>query len=576
MKEVPMLKGSSKKLNTLSGICSFMVTNTNEIKQQLSAKFPKGTPIFNTDTRELLVAPENNTSLPGLLDHAHPHTHAPLVHSHMYGANQPWFLSEPRLWYIDDLPNHPELVQLNGQELTDDQATWLSEVYPGTKLATEKITTFSDGVFSNDILTLKADSYEGDYFASNVFNDELSIDNLFEVVDQWSTGSTDLTAEHTLTIEFKNDVTYRPSAYWICPGNGTGEQLAVKRPSPATWYFEGSNDGSTWTVLDQQSETEDNWQIFTTRTFAVDTEELYKYLRLRITSWNAGGDGTTTGLRRFYVFGRKNGVFSLPDVPSPNPDFAWVVPVKDQYVGMKREDVGDINYTSVLPQNLPSYRLPTDGRALDVSTDSELFAAIGHRCDKQVTPTAAIASDGIITVTGEWVPDFTETTYAAYIEFDVDNLMLGKYIIDCTGKRTPKNWVVEGYDGSAWNTLQTMTDVLEKDFTGMSGTCFIDTTVSDISCSKIRINVTEWNEGTDALGFASVSLFCHPVNQFYIPELKSDVTGVIPYIIRKNTANDVTASIISDLQQNIIDLTQAQSLLQNRVDKLDPEVITEE
>lgn len=572
-----MLKGSSTKLNKLSGICSFMVTNTNEIKQQVSAKFPKGTPIFNTDTRELLVSPDNNTGLPGLLDHAHPHTHAPLVHSHMYGANQPWFLSEPRLWYIDDLPNHPELVQLNGQELTDDQATWLSEVYPGTKLATEEITTFSNGTFENDTLTLTADAYDGKYLASNVFNEELSIDNIFQATDQWATGTSDLTSTHTLTVAFKNDITYRPSAYWICPGNGTSEQLALKRPSPKTWYFEGSNDESTWTILDQQDETEDNWQSFTFRMFNVETDQVYKYLRLRITAWNAGDiTDSFTGLRRFYIFGRKNGIFSLPEVPSPHPDFAWVVPVKDQDVGMKREDVGDINYTSVLPQNLPSYRLPTDGRLLNVSTDSELFAAIGHRCDKQVTPTAATASDGTLTTAGEWVSDFEELTYAAYIEFDIDNLMLGKYIIDCTGKRYPKSWVVEGYNGTEWVTLQTMTDVLEKDFEGMSGTCFIETTISDISCSKVRINVTEWNEGTDPLGFTSVSLFCHPVDQFYIPEVTSEVEGVIPYIIRKNTANDVTASIISDLQQNIIDLTQAQSLLQNRVDKLDPDVITEE
>lgn len=571
-----MNRGSKNQLNSLKGLCSFMVTNSAEMESQISAKFPKGTPIFNKDTRELLISPEDNATLPELLDHAHPKTHAPLVHSHMYGVNQPWFLSEPRLWYIDDLPNHPELIALDGQELTDDQATWLSEVYPGTKLATEPIQSFSDGIFENNTLTLAADTYNGDYLASHVFNDTLSIDNIFKMTDQWSTGSTELTAVHTLTVIFKNDITYRPSEYWICPANGITDKLAAKRPSPKTWFFEGSNDNSAWDILDQQDEAEDLWEVFTFRVFPVETMNTYKYFRLRITAWHAGEPDSHTGLRRFYIFGRKNGIFSLPEVPSPHPSFAWVVPIKNQNVGLKREDVGDVNYTSVLPQNLPSYRLPTDGRALDVATDQELFAAIGHQCDHQATPTASAAADGIITNEGAWTPDFDDALYASYAEFTINAQMLGKYVIDCTGKRKPRDWTVEGYDGTSWVTLQTMTDVLEADFDAMNGTFFIDTTVTDISCTKIRINVTEWQEGTDPLGFTSVKLYGHPVGKFYIPLIETSVDGVFPYIIRKNTANDVTAAIISDLQQNIIDLAQAQALLQNRVDALDPEVVTGE
>lgn len=570
-----MKPGSKDRVNGLTGLCSFIVTDNKEIQSQPLARFNKGTPLYNKDTRELLIAPVDKSALHEMQDHLHPKTHAPLVHSHMYGVNQPWFLSEPRLWYIDDLSNHPELVPLDGRELTDQEATWLSEVYPGTKLATDPIKTFSTGIFENETLILKASSYSDGYFASHLFNDVLSIDNIFHQMDQWLTGSTNLSAEQSVTVSFKNDITYRPSEYWICPANGTSDALAAKRPAPKSWVFEGSNDEVQWDILDQKDEAENLWNIFTFRMFSLDTSAVYKHLRLRITSWHEGDVETLdTGLRRLYIFGRKNGVFSLPEVESPHPDFAWVVPMKNQDVGLKHEDVGDVNYTSVLPQNLPSYRLPTDGRLLQVETDSELFAAIGHQCDHLITPSSAAASDGTFTPEGEWVPEFDDPQYAAYIEMTIPEQMLGKYILDCQGKRYPREWTVEGFNGTSWDVLQVLTDILPRDFESAKNTFFIDTTVQDANYTKIRINVTQWNEGTEPLGLTAVQLFGHPVGQFYIPNITSDVEGVMPYIIRKNTANDVTAAIISDLQENIVSLTQAHALLQNRVDKLDPDIIT--
>ena len=570
------MSGTSTKFNKLTGICSFMSVTADDIKQQISAKFPKGVAIFKEDTHELLIADHDNCPLTELKDHAHPYTHAPLIHSHMYGTNQAWFISEPRLWYRNDLDNHPELIPLDGQELTDDQSVYLAEMYPGTKLATEPV-SYVNGKYSNDYCTMTVSSDEGTS-ASTLFGDMVTVDNFYRTSDQWLTNNTSLTTEQSITVTYKNDITYRPSEYWICPANPSN--YTTMRPVPKKWVFEGSNDGSTYTVLDSHDEANNEWGNFTFRKFTVTTDVKYKYLRLRILSWHAG-DGSSTGLRRFYIYGRKNGIFSMPKVESLNPDFAWVVPIRNQDVGLKHEEVGDLGITSLLPANMPSYRIPADGRLLNRNEDTELYAAIGHTQDTEITSFGQItASDGgTINSDSSWTSNAATATTSTYVQYNLlSPAAIGSYIIDSTGHRLPKSWTISVKNGDTWSVIQTMTDVSPDDITSVKGHFYIDTIVEDIAAQSIKLTVTAWDESTsDPFGIKLLRIFSHPVNQFYIPNImySDDPTELpITYIVRRNTATDVTSRIISDLQQNITTLTNVISTLQNRVDKLDANIKT--
>ena len=60
-----------------------------------------------------------------------------------------WDIGNPRLWYRDDLVNHPELIPLEGQTIDISEIGNISKVYPGSVLLTEQITRLHDNVFTN-------------------------------------------------------------------------------------------------------------------------------------------------------------------------------------------------------------------------------------------------------------------------------------------------------------------------------------------------------------------------------------------------------------------------------------------
>lgn len=553
--------GSKTRRNPLKGVCAVMVTTTEEIQSQLAAIFPKGVPVFNLDTKELLISPADGTYLHELVDHRHPYTHAPLVHSHMYGANQAWFITEPRLWYRDDLDNHPELIPCDGQELTDDQATYLAEVYDGTR------------VIMGDSYDVTTSAVGSNGSSAALFNTELTISNFHLFSDQWLTGSTSTSTEQFVRVAFSNVITYRPTSYYMSPAVGSASGGTELHPTPSSWVFEGSTDGDSWDQLDTQTLTENDWTAYEVREFPVDTNNVYAQFRIRITAWfNGTGE---TGLKRFYIKGHKNGAFSMPYIQAPSDEFVWVLPIRNQDIGLKHEDVGDVNFTSVLPANLPSYRLLADGRALNKSEDTELYAAIGHRCDTEIHATAITSDHGTV-VGGVWSSTITSETEQSTVTFTLgtDDQCIGYYTIDTTGHRIPKDWTVEVYDDTGWTTIQTMTNVSEAEFTETNGKFYIDTTVEDITATQVRFTFTGWQQGDEPFGFNAVTWYGHPDGQFFIPNISFSNNSLVPYIVRRNTANDVTATIISDLQSNIIDLTNALATLQNRVDGLDPEVVT--
>lgn len=562
--------GKAGILNKLKGLSSVVMATTAEINAAGHA-LPKGVLIYNTDTGELKVndgvlAPDQ------LSDHKHPYTYAPLIHSHMFGTNQPWLVTNPKLWYRDDLVNHPELVPLEGGDTSSDQATELAKYLPGTRLLTNPTPTMSGSGFENNELTLSVDTSAGDYLGGRLFNEELTISNFAQLADQWLTGDTGLTGEHTVTVQFKNGRTYRPASYWIIPAAGVSEKVMLLRPTPKNWVFEGDPGDGKWETIDQQTNVTTGWEACTLRTFEVSTTKAYSGLRLRITEWNAGEEeGLETGLRRLWIFGRKPGVFSLPDIPSPHPDYVWVIPYANINTGLKHEDIGDIGTTGIPSNLLPAYRLPTKGQKVAITDYEELFAVIGNQYSPTVTPSAITPSEGEMSGAA-WNAGFAETDAVAYVDFTVAAGMLSAYTLDISGYRHPLSWTVEAKTSTgSFVTLQSFTDVDPTDFDTAGGHFSIDTTIDDGDYTTIRINFLEWEESSDPIGFAGCNLQMRTSGQFYLPNITTE-GATTTYIVARNTADDVSADIIQRLQQNVIDLANDLAALQNQVNNLDESI----
>lgn len=551
--------GNNRSLNRLKGISTAFTVSADDIAR-INTVLPKGTIVVNSDTHEVKIA-DGVSQISALTDHSHPNTYSSLVHTHMFGTNQPWLISNPKLWYRDDLVNHPELIVLDGSEISPDRATDLARVFPGSKLITTPLEHLSGSSFENDHVSLVADSYTGSYLPSNLFGDELSISNFSKVLDQWMTSSTNLESTHTLTVTIKGGFTYRPTEYWVIPAAGTGTNVLATRPTPRDWTFEGSNDNETWTALDTHTDVESStWEACTVRTFSINTLENYAYFRLQITKWNAGETGAEEiGLRRFWIFGRKNGVFSLPNIESPDPDFVYVVPTSNINTGLKHEDIGDIGNTGIAPNLLPQYRLPTDGSTVTIAAYENLYAVIGHNFDPQLTlPTNR--SSGTSLARSE----------AVWYEYDLATpSMLSSYQLTATDS-VPTSWIVEGKlaDGS-YVALQSITDLSEANFNAVNGKFSLDTNATEQNYVAIRINVLSWGEGA-TYEVSSTTIWGHGAGEFYLPNIS--LSGVTTYIVAENQADDVAADIIQRLQANIVTLTTALATLQNQVNSLDPNI----
>lgn len=241
-----------------------------------------------------------------------------------------WYRGNPRLWYRDDLVNHPELIPLEGQNVKLPKNSTLNRIYPGVKLLTEPIKKLGSTGFENEDLILNASSAVGIYPISTVFNEELTIDNFYHITDQWWANTSDLNSSQTIEIEFIN-TSYNPTEYWIIPANGTSDAPMSVRPTPNTWKLEGSNDKVTWIKLHEVKDFT-KWNVCQIETFRRKrpVNKAYKYLKFTISKWNAGDyPSMEVGLRRFWIFGKENSDWVAPNIPSPDPAFVYVVPYKD-------------------------------------------------------------------------------------------------------------------------------------------------------------------------------------------------------------------------------------------------------
>lgn len=240
-----------------------------------------------------------------------------------------WDLGNPRLWYRDDLVNHPELIPLEGQTIDISKVGSINKVYPGSVLLTEKITRLHDNVFTNGRINVNVDMYKGLYTPSGLFEEPISITNISHVSEQWLTGDNDITKQHFINIEL--DEPKLLIEYWMIAAIGTKDRIDAKYPTPKQWIVYGSKDNDKWDIVDKRNELSDNWKSWKINSYKVTCNTDYKYYKFVFTEWHPteDEDAISTGLKRLYVFGRPINQFILPDIPSPDDSFVWVITKKE-------------------------------------------------------------------------------------------------------------------------------------------------------------------------------------------------------------------------------------------------------
>lgn len=238
-------------------------------------------------------------------------------------------IGNPRLWYRDDLVNHPELIPLEGQTIDISKVGSINKVYPGSVLLTEKITRLHDNVFTNGRINVNVDMYKGLYTPSGLFEEPISISNIAHVSEQWLTGDNDITKQHFISIELNDPVLL--TEYWMIAAIGTKDRIDAKYPTPKQWIVYGSKDNDKWDIVDKRNELSDNWKSWKINSYKVTCNTDYKYYKFVFTEWHPteDEDAISTGLKRLYVFGRPINQFILPDIPSPDDSFVWVITKKE-------------------------------------------------------------------------------------------------------------------------------------------------------------------------------------------------------------------------------------------------------
>ena len=236
-----------------------------------------------------------------------------------------WDIANPRLWYRDDLINHPELIPLEGQTVDYKSVANLAHVYTGSTLLSTPLTKLSGDYFVNDEIGLKVNKFEGLYSPTSLFGELISTENISHIADQWLTGDSNTNVVHTIQIRFAEPKIL--TEYWMIAAIGTKDIVDEERPSPRHWIIYGSNDDNRWDIICEQSEKAENWGFWNLNSYRIYKNKAYKYVKIVITAWHAvDNKSLSTGLKRLYLFGRPEDKFTLPNIPSPDDAFVWVVP----------------------------------------------------------------------------------------------------------------------------------------------------------------------------------------------------------------------------------------------------------
>lgn len=235
--------------------------------------------------------------------------------------------STPVLMYYDTYLKRKDLVALDGTTVKSRTVTGLRKLYNGNKLLTDPITRMVDGGFVNDTCKLTTDRTRGLYLPSHLFGDAIGITNIGAVSQQWLTGDNNINHTHTVTIEFLKEP-WVVNEYWMIGAVGEPEYIDRAHPTPREWVLKGKlRDEDTWHVLSEHHERFNTWKAWKVRPFKVPLRQQRSVdmVQLEVTKWHESPYINSTGLKRLWLFGHKEHEFILPSIPSPDPNYVYVV-----------------------------------------------------------------------------------------------------------------------------------------------------------------------------------------------------------------------------------------------------------
>lgn len=284
---------------------------------------------------------------------------------------------------------------------------------------------------------------------------------------------------HNLMVEFNTATT-------ITSFTLTSRNTTVRTTDPKDFALYGSNDNVTWDPLSAQTAV--TWTQNQTKTFTLASAATYKFYKLQITAANSG---TGTFVQQMQLF---NGTTALvPTMPSAI-----------------YQTVGDSYFTHYMPQISigadAKYDATTD--ACNLLNGNWLFTNTSGLAYQQWRTPADVLTGSISLI----LPDLSCTLYDRHIDGYVITTMVDNTNYDKF--RYPVSWTLEGYNGTAWTTIDTITNSTAFNAPGQLKQFTLSQEYNNLTAIRLTI--------TDTLGGQTVV----PPNYFGLSEFYPTYKGV--------------------------------------------------
>ncbi len=507
--------------------------------------------VLAIDTDKRIIKIGEGKSWSETRNHSHDDQYSGISHSHYFGYSEKWFRACPRLWYRNDLEHHPELIPLDGQELSEELAFYLSEIY--TSIV--PIHPLAD--------TLDTETYQVSMSSANplclgykAFGPNITMDNLLNTTDQWTTGTTGANTPEWLALDLKGDVAFTLHTYALVARGGSPTAPFASSPSPKSWVVEAALDEGDWEVVDSQT-TDTAWAPNEVRYFYLDTiSNPANKFRITINEWwvpEGVGVIEELGIRRWYLGGKKIGSFIMPKVVSPHPDFSYVVPINDSGIGMKHEEIGDVGYSVTRLPLIPSNRIILDGRTVSIEAEPELYAVCGQKYADEIFP-AIGANIELGTGTGEGnVPYTQDITFS-------ESVIIGQYGIGSSSGVYPASWSLEALVEGIWYDVERVVDDMTTAFKVR------DVYINNHASDTYRLIITKWTENVSQIGTVFLSFRGSATGTFKVPnKLEEAPVDMVPYVVSKVRTEDINSSVVLELQNALLSTQQQLAIIMDRL-----------
>lgn len=272
-------------------------------------------------------------------------------------------------------------------------------------------------------------------------------------------------------------------------------------PMPKNWTFEGSNDGTTWTVIDTRSNIS-NWSAGVTRQeFTITTPTKFKQYRINVTAIVTAGGNVIVGELEMYEMVLNNKILI-----SLNNDY--IAPTQGEFTNANKISTNQNDFVGVVTSSTP---------------------ASGYEAWKLF--------DGDL---GTRFPNTGTTAWVIYdfkVPTQVDKYRIGSVntSVGASGG-SPKDWTLEGSnDGTNWNIIDTQSNV------DVWGQGEYKEYQINANYTMYKLNITAKSSGAAALAFAAFDLIKRVDGTVvYVPELNEQ--HFTHYGLDKSTSLDLKES----------------------------------